>query len=223
MKFILTTGWEDGIADLTARLVHELAQGKRVLWLVSGGSNIAASVQVMDSISTEYSQKLSIMPADERYGEPGHAESNIQKLQQAGFDIKAAVLLPVLVASQSFDEAAEYYEALTQHALDEHDVVIAQLGIGTDGHIAGILPDSPAAMELSRLVAHFDAPPLRRLTLTFPALERIDVAYAFAFGEPKLGALQTLQNETVDRTLQPSQILKQIPEAYIYNDQVGTA
>ncbi len=60
MKYILTAGWDDGVADLTERLVKELAGRKRVLWLVSGGSNIPASVQIMDNISGSLSEHLSV-------------------------------------------------------------------------------------------------------------------------------------------------------------------
>src|SRR6185437_3559960 len=98
MKYILTAGWDDGMADLTERLVRELAGNKRVLWLVSGGSNIPASVQIMSNISTDLSRRLTVMLADERYGEPGHPESNWEQLEQAGFEGKNASLVRTLKA-----------------------------------------------------------------------------------------------------------------------------
>jgi hypothetical protein len=41
-----------------------------------------------------------------------------------------------------------------------------------------------------------------------------------AFGENKLGALQNLK-QNLPLNQQPSQIVKDIAEAYIYNDQLG--
>lgn len=221
MKYILTAGWDDGIADLTSRLARELAQNKKILWLLSGGSNIPASVSIMNNIPTEHSSGLSISLADERYGEPGHSESNWAKLMQAGFDSKEATLLPVLMPGLSLEETVASYSQMIDSAMSQSDLTIAQLGIGEDGHIAGILPGSAPATETQATVLSFEDPPLVRLSLTFAALKRVNVAYAFAFGEPKKVALHSLQSETVEPTILPAQILKQIQEAYLYSDQVG--
>jgi 6-phosphogluconolactonase/glucosamine-6-phosphate isomerase/deaminase len=221
MKYILTSGWDDGVADLTKRLVRELAEGKRVLWLVSGGSNIPASVQAMLNISDELSKGLSVSLIDERWGEPGHKDSNWQQLLDGGFDGKRARLLPVLRPGAGFERSAKDYDDLIKKAFDENDVVIGQLGIGPDGHIAGILPGSPAAAEEKALATGYEAPPLKRLTLTFPAFRRLTAAYAFAFGAPKRQALESLQAGKPGLLEQPALILAELPEAYVYNDQVG--
>jgi 6-phosphogluconolactonase/glucosamine-6-phosphate isomerase/deaminase len=221
MKYILTAAWDDGVADLTERLIRELAAGKRVLWLLSGGSNIPASISIMSNIDDDLSRALSVSLADERYGPPGHADSNWTQLLEAGFDAKNARLLPVLQKDTDFEKAVEAYEELAKAAFAANDVIIMQLGIGEDGHIAGILPDSPAAKEPTALAAGYKAPPLSRLTLTFPALSRATAAYAFAFGKPKAKALAALRSESLDPVKQPAQILKKLPEAYLYSDQVG--
>lgn len=221
MRFILTADWENGVAALTERLTRELAADKKVLWLTSGGSNIAASVQVMQGIPETLSQGLSVMPADERYGEPGHANSNWQQLMEAGFMPREATLLPVLKTNQSFEQAAEYYDALTETAFASHDIIIIQLGIGDDGHILGILPDSPVIQAEETLVFGYQSIPYQRLTLTFKALRQATAVYGFAFGDNKRLALSDLKNKALPLSQQPAQILKELGEAYIYNDQVG--
>jgi 6-phosphogluconolactonase/glucosamine-6-phosphate isomerase/deaminase len=220
MKYILTADWDDGIADLTARLVKELAASHKVLWLVSGGSNIQASVQIMGNISEEQSRHLTVTLADERYGKPGHGDSNWQQLIAAGFDGKRAKLLPIL-SGADFVATVKQYDRIITQAFANTDVVIAQLGIGVDGHIAGILPGSPAAQEDTALIAGYQAPSYRRLTITFPALRRVTAAYAFAFGEPKRLALTALQSNKQSLSKLPSQILNELSEAYVYSDQVG--
>jgi 6-phosphogluconolactonase/glucosamine-6-phosphate isomerase/deaminase len=221
MQYVLTTGWEDGVAALTERLARELAGGRRVLWLISGGSNVPASVQVMDNISPALRQKLSIMPADERYGEPGHDQSNWAQLMKAGFKTGQATLLPVLQAGLDFEQTVVRYQQLAEQAFDDNEVVIAQLGIADDGHIAGILPGSPAAEETAVLVVGYQSTPFLRLTLSFAGLRQVDTAYAFAFGNTKHQALTTLQAEQLPLNRQPAQILKELPEAYVYSDQFG--
>jgi 6-phosphogluconolactonase/glucosamine-6-phosphate isomerase/deaminase len=168
MRFILATGWEDGVTDLTKQLVSRLGEGKKVLWLVSGGSNIAASVQAMDTILPELTRSLTILPVDERYGPEGHADSNFAGLMRAGLDTKNATTLRVLQGEKTFEQTAERYEQITAKALGENDVVLAQLGLGADGHTAGILPGSLAAREQKALVAGYKDERFNRLTLTFP-------------------------------------------------------
>jgi 6-phosphogluconolactonase/glucosamine-6-phosphate isomerase/deaminase len=220
MKYILTAGWDDGVADLTSRLVRELAGGRRVLWLTSGGSNIPSTVQIMDNIPPGQSKNLSVSLADERYGEPGHSDSNWAQLMQSDFKGKDAVLLPVLKPGNSFEETIISYNKLVEKAFADNDVIVAQLGIGSDGHVAGILPNSPATTAKT-LVAGYEDPPLKRLTLTFPALSRVTAAYVFAFGEPKRKALAELHDKALPPGKQPAQILNGLPEAYMYSDQVG--
>lgn len=223
MKFILTAGWDDGVANLTERLVRELAEGRRVLWVVSGGSNIPASVQVMDSIPAKLTGGLSVMLADERYGAVGHADSNWLQLEQTGFKADNAQLLPALEQGLDFEQTIERYNKVAAQAFEDNDVVIAQLGIGADGHIAGVLPGSPAAKAAGELVAGYHSGPYDRLTLTFAGLRHIDAAYAFAFGNSKAEALHTLQDQSLPLEQQPSQILKELPEAFLYSDQVRSS
>lgn len=221
MQFILTAGWEDGIADLTERLARELAQRKRVLWLVSGGSNIQASVEVMDNISADLSKNLTVLVADERFGAPGHADSNEAQLVASDFDLKNGTLLSVLQPDMSLEETVRHYNELAQKAFTDTDIVIAQLGVGGDGHIAGIMINSSEALNTSDFVVAIPSKPWDRLTLSFAGLRQITADYTFAFGEPKRATLQQLESQTIALNKQPAQILKELPEAYIYSDQVG--
>jgi 6-phosphogluconolactonase/glucosamine-6-phosphate isomerase/deaminase len=221
MQYILTTGWEDGIVDLTQRLVHELSNGKKVLWLTSGGSNIPATVQIMSHITADLSEGLTILPIDERYGKVGHENSNWAALMNAGFKGQHAKLEPVLFGDLSFQATIVRFQHIAKKAFASNDCIIGQLGIGDDGHIAGILPESEAAHEKIEFVSGYHTKQYDRLTLTFSAIKQITAAYVFAFGEAKANALRTLETKIVPLEKQPAQILKQMRETYVYNDQRG--
>ncbi len=223
MQFILSTGWEDGIADLTQRLVHELSSGKKVLWLVSGGSNIHASIQIMNHITADLSETLTIMPVDERYGPEGHDNSNWASLLKAGFKTRHAKTLPVLEGELSFQATIIRFQHLASKAFTSSDSILGQLGIGDDGHIAGILPNSEATRAREEMVVGYHTPIYDRLTLTFSAIKQITAAYTFAFGEAKANALKILETKIVPLEQQPAQILKHMHESYVYNDQRGDA
>jgi 6-phosphogluconolactonase/glucosamine-6-phosphate isomerase/deaminase len=209
------------VAVLTKRLLKELSTKKRVLWLVSGGSNIAITVAVMNALPPEAQSYLAIMLSDERFGPFGHADSNLQQLHDAGFTPGQATVVPVLTPNDSsLEGTTERYEAAIATAFQNADSIIAQLGIGADGHVAGILPGSPAAMA-RKLVVGYRTEKFARITLTFSALKKVSAAYAFVFGSDKREQLQQLQDTELPLTIQPAQILKQIIESYVYNDQIG--
>jgi 6-phosphogluconolactonase/glucosamine-6-phosphate isomerase/deaminase len=222
MKFVKVKGWDEGVQALSERLQKELAKRGKVLWLIGGGSNIAASVKVMDSLPEDLTKDLSIFMTDERFGEVGHVHSNSKQLLDAGFQQKDAVFVPMLQPGFSMAETQERYAQALERAIDHANIVIAQSGIGPDGHIAGILPHSPA-VKASGWITDYEAAPYTRMTMTFDALRHIDAAYYIAMGDDKLEALTRLRDEELPLDDQPSQILKELPEAYVFNDQIGDA
>jgi phosphoheptose isomerase len=73
MKF-LREDHDSAVRAIAARISSELQTGKRVLWLTSGGSNVAAEVRIMQLVREHAAHKLdglAILPMDERYGKPG--------------------------------------------------------------------------------------------------------------------------------------------------------
>ena len=220
MQFLKVEDWKPGAQALAGRLTKELKAGQSVLWFVPGGSNVHAATGIMARLSEKLTENLTIMLTDERYGTPGHKDSNYQQLHDAGFDRKQATFLPTLVEGLNLQETINHHEDLVGRALAHATIIIGQFGIGADGHIAGILPHSSASTS-SRLVAGYEAPPYRRVTLTFEALAQISAAFALVFGKDKQRTLERLQSEELALQEQPSQILRHLPEAYIYNDQLG--
>ena len=215
MQFIPLTA-NRGAYLFGLELHKELQEGQRVLWLISGGSNIPVTLQAMQQLPEEATERLMIVPVDERYGPPGHPASNVQQLLDQGFTAKRANFFTPLDGSPLEDTVARYGEAL-QQAFHTTDKVIGQLGIGADGHIAGILPQSPA-LQSKALVAGYQAADYTRITLTFLALRQIDAAYVFAYGREKRAALDRLCDGDYHIEDQPAQILRDLSEVYIYND-----
>jgi 6-phosphogluconolactonase len=211
----------EGDAPLSDRLQAELEAGKNVLWLVPGGSNIPLSAEVMRQIPDELTHRLTIYLTDERYGEVDHPDSNTRQLREAGFDPKDARMVHVLAPGLGLEETAEQYALSIAAAFEVADIVIAQIGMGPDGHICGILPGSPAVTS-DQLAVGYKTETFTRITLTPRALiEHVDAAYVYAFGEAKLPALENLLGKELPLDEQPAQLLKQLPEAYVYNDQLA--
>lgn len=82
--------------------------------------------------------------------------------------------------------AAEYETELADTVFD-----ITLLGVGADGHVGSIFPDSPGFEPTNRLVVGVtDAPkpPSDRISLTIPAMNRSDEIWVIATGAAKSDA-----------------------------------
>jgi 6-phosphogluconolactonase/glucosamine-6-phosphate isomerase/deaminase len=192
---------------------------RRILWLVPGGSNIPLSVLVMNKIPPSLQPNLSIMLSDERYGPYDHPDSNLYQLKKAGFDPGQAKVIAVLQPKPlPLYKTVERYNKELSAVLKSAPLVVAQCGIGADGHIAGILPGSPAATAQS-LVKGYQGPDFIRITLTPSALAGVSTGFVYAYGSSKLEALNRLIHEDLSISTLPSQVLKKMGSATIYTDQ----
>ncbi len=218
MEFIHSEDGKDGAIAMGDELAEALKKGS-VTWLVCGGSSIALAVIAMrhlrEKTSEEDLARLTVGLTDERYGDVGHKDSNWQQLLDAGFDTAGVDVIPTLIGAPLAETVTAYAEKLDR-ALDA-DTVIVQFGIGADGHIAGILPGS-SAVTAAELVAGYEAGPYTRITMTPPAFDRVDIAYAFVFGESKREAVEKLRTQDLSISDMPSQLLKQIPAKSIHTD-----
>jgi len=195
-----------------------LGAGKRVLWLVSGGSNIDAAVRVMDGLAESKLEKLTVMLMDERYGAVGHADSNWAQLLEAGFKARRTRTVPVLTEGADIEETTNKFATSAEQEFQQAEVVIGQFGMGADGHTAGILPNSPATTDDQVWAVYYDGGQYQRITLSLYALRKVDAAYLLAYGADKSDQLQTFCNQELSITDQPVQLLKAIPRTYVFNE-----
>jgi 6-phosphogluconolactonase/glucosamine-6-phosphate isomerase/deaminase len=211
----------------TTNLGDKLAQGltlalqsyDRVIWLVPGGSNIDISVAASRLLDEQLTQKLVIMQTDERFVSLDSDDCNWHQLKLAGFDTKQAQVFPILVGSETRDETAKRYSETVLREFIAADYIVAQYGVGPDGHIAGIKPNSPASTS-DELVCGYQGEDFERITLTFPALQQVDEAFAFVYGENKRPILEKLSGEILSLTDFPAGVLAATPVSTVYNDQI---
>jgi 6-phosphogluconolactonase/glucosamine-6-phosphate isomerase/deaminase len=238
MRFIKDNS-KVGAQALAGKVVNFLKEGKKVLWLVPGGSNIPIAVEAMSMIrqalddneahTNDKLLNLTVTLSDERYGHVGHKDSNWKQLEDAGFNFDGVNKMPVLIGRSLEGTVSAYKKGIIKamkEAVASEGLVIGQFGIGADGHIAGILPHSLAATYLeadhtgkdSPLVCAYRSEPFIRITLTPVALNKVSAAYAFAFGSSKREAVGRLREQDLSIDEQPAQILKHIKESFFYTD-----
>jgi 6-phosphogluconolactonase/glucosamine-6-phosphate isomerase/deaminase len=222
MNFIKSQNIDFAKNYILKELSLALQGNNRVIWLVSGGSNIDIEVNVFNELSESQLDKLTILLIDERYGSVDNKDSNYLKLQNAGLDFSKVTNYSILSAGQtSPKEAAADYSKVIDDLLNSGSYIFAQLGLGADGHTAGILPNSPASYDLDESVISYTADDFTRITLTFKSLKKISKAVVVALGQNKMEPILNLANKELSLSEQPAQIFKQLPEAYIINEVTG--
>lgn len=196
----------------------ELSRGGTVVLFLSGGSLIPHEVAIVGQLKPPSAERLLLMQVDERYGRLGHADSNWQKLLTAHLETVGLTFEPVLTGGD-FASTIERYNEITEKRLAQATLSIGLLGIGADGHTAGILPHSVATVARDRLVVGYQGPDFQRITLSLPAIEQLDVALVYVDAQEKAAALRNLQMDiSVDE--QPAQVLKHVKETYIYSNHI---
>ncbi|HQU08026.1 MAG TPA: 6-phosphogluconolactonase [Candidatus Paceibacterota bacterium] len=218
MVFRHSTTLEPVVSFLARQLHMQLSMGARVLWLVPGGSGIAVAVRTAHALQAHHAPfaQLTVTLTDERYGPVGHTDSNWAMLETAGFSLPGATLMPVLTGVSRKETTRLFAKALAD-ALEQATYRIGLFGIGADGHTAGILPGSIAAVS-DELAEAYDAGTFERITITPRVIEQLSEVVAYAAGEEKWPTLATLIATGADISTQPAQALKHAVHTTLFSD-----
>lgn len=195
-----------------------LDDNKRVVFFISGGSALEQEAKIITNLlKSSNLSKLSILPIDERFGKPNHINSNVASLKKLIGDINDLPIHDVLI-NEALDNTKNKYDSLVKDILDDDYISFALIGIGEDGHIAGILNNSPAETS-SDLVEAYISEPFTRITLTKNAIKKIGNIYVSSFGQNKAPILTELFNTN---TKKPMSMLKDFNNVKVYTDNVIT-
>lgn len=142
-------------------------------------------------------QRVHVWWGDERFVQRGDPERNETGARTALLDhvpIPPDQVHPMPAdEGQSPDDAARAYAdelaaCSTDGIAPQFGVLL--LGMGPEGHVASIFPDSPAAHAAASITPVRDCPkpPPTRISMTFPTLRSADEVWVVASGESKAGA-----------------------------------
>lgn len=207
---------EEIISYLHRTINTHLANGKSVLWIVAGGSAIPIVSEVSRLLKGEKLHNLSVTLTDERYGPVDHPDSNWLQMKKEGFLLAGAQLLPVLNGESIEKNTAEFNKLLTKRLRTEGIYTLGLFGMGSDGHTAGILPDSPV-VKSTALASWYDGGQFMRITMTPRAISMLDEAILYAVGRDKWGMIERLKSRG-GINIQPAHILKAVPKFTIFSD-----
>ncbi len=179
---------ERGAQVVAAAAAAATATGDRFTFAVSGGRTPWAMLASLYGRMPW--EKVTIFQVDERIAPDGNPDRNLTQLQRSLPPGGVADVRAMPVWMEDLDAAAELYADALPARLD-----LVHLGLGPDGHTASLLPGDPVLATLDRAVAitgvyrgH------RRMTLTYPALNRARQILWLVTGEDKAEALRRLRD-----------------------------
>lgn len=193
---------------------------KNNLFMVSGGSSAKVAYWVSSELDINTTNSVTLAQVDERYGEVGHGDSNWKQLSETGLDASLfSREIEMLKLGVSAEDIASEYAKQLQSVIDDSEHKVALLGMGADGHIAGILPREEAdfsALFLGEpLVISYDGGDFQRITITARALLQMDEIIVYACGQSKKEAIAGLENSHEPHEF-PAEILKKCNNVSIF-------
>ena len=188
------------------RLVDTIAAAAaargRALIALTGGGNGVALLRELASRPVDWST-VHLFWGDERYVPEDDDERNEKQTRGAlldHIDIPTSQVHPMAASDGEFGtdlEAAAlaYEQVLAANAAPGEQAPsfdVHLLGMGPEGHVNSLFPDTPAVRETSRMVVAVDdspKPPPQRITLTLAAIQRSREVWLLVSGEGKADAV----------------------------------
>jgi 6-phosphogluconolactonase len=186
-------------AELIAiRARAAIAAYNRFLIALSGGKTPWRMLQLLAKRDVPW-QRIHIFQVDERIAPAGDKSRNLTHLSE---NLLAHVPLPrnqfyaMPVERDDLSTAADCYAALLSKTTGGPIVFdLVHLGLGSDGHTASLVPGDPVLFITDRDVAVTDPyKGQRRMTLTFPPINRARSILWVVVGADKRDALAKLKN-----------------------------
>ncbi len=163
---------------------------------LSGGSTPGPAQSVLAYENLPWA-KVHIFQVDERavpINSPQRNFANMRNILLSRVPIPEENIHPMPVDSADLDAGAKAYERELTNVLGSPPVLdLVHLGLGADGHTASLIPRDAALLTASRDVA-VSGPyeGSRRMTLTYPMLNRAREILWLVLGEDKAAMLQRM-------------------------------
>jgi 6-phosphogluconolactonase len=192
---------------ITAIVDAQSSRGSASVVLTGGRTGSAVLAHVNDSPARDAIdwERIDLYWGDERFLPSGDPERNETQARAALLDhvpVPAERVHAMEPSDGTFGDdpdaaAAAYAEVLAAAAGGAGSVPafdVCMLGVGEEGHVASIFPDSPAVHETGRtVVAVRDCPkpPPTRISLTLPAIRMSAEVWLMTTGAAKADAVAT--------------------------------
>lgn len=182
---------------IAAQSMAAIAARGRFKFAVSGGHTPWQMLRALAAENVDWTN-VHLFQVDERVAPPGDPDRNLTHIRESllgRIDMPAANIHAMPVEANDLDGAADRYaQALATIAGTPPVLDLVHLGMGPDGHTASLVPGDPVLAEDFRDVAMTQPyQGRRRMTLTYPALDRARCVLFVITGAEKVPALRALR------------------------------
>lgn len=208
---------------IAARARRTVADRSRFTVAVSGGHTPWRMLRALASEDVPW-KGVHVLQIDERVAPAGDPDRNLTHLREsllihAPLAPEQVHAMPVELADLEA-AAARYAETLETIAGSPPVLDLAQLGLGPDGHTASLVPGDPVLDVSASEVAMTELyQGRRRMTLTYPILNRARQVLWLVTGEGKAAMLVRLRDG--DRTIPAGRV--RADHAVVFTDQAAAA
>ena len=193
----------DSVARAAASMIAEKARSGvatrgRFIMAVSGGRTPWMMLRALSHQDMPW-EKVHVVQVDERVAPAGHPDRNLTHLRDsllthAPLPMNHIYAMPV--EADDLEAAAAQYAATLQEIAGSPPVLdLVHLGLGPDGHTASLIPGDPVLKVVEADVALTGMyQGRRRMTLTYPILNRSRCILWLVTGSEKAGMLARLRD-----------------------------
>ncbi len=183
------------LVDAAARAIDERGQ---FVWAVSGGSTPRRMLQLLSERRDLDWSRTHLFQVDERVAPGGDSDRNATMLDTelltdefTTHNAPAGIWLMPVTADDLLTAAAEYQKQMNTITGSPVVFDLIQLGMGSDGHTASLIPGDPILAVDDRDVAVSEEYQGRiRMSFTWPVLDRAKELLWVIGGESKQSAVQ---------------------------------
>jgi len=191
----------DGAAIIAAEARSAVAERGRFVLAVSGGRTPWRMLRALAGQDVPW-DRLHVVQVDERVAPAGHPDRNLTHIRESLLEYTP--LRPEQIHAMPVEER-DLAAAATRYALTLRKIAgsppvldLVHLGLGPDGHTASLLPGDPVLEVTDADVALTGAyQGRRRMTLTYPILNRARRVLWLVTGSEKVGMLARLRDGDV--------------------------
>jgi 6-phosphogluconolactonase len=187
----------EAAAIIAAEARAAVAERGRFIMAVSGGHTPWVMLSALAGEEVPWAN-VHLAQVDERVAPAGHPDRNLTHLRESLLEhaqLPPGQVYAMPVESTDLDAAAKEYAAtLTQIAGSPPVLDLVHLGLGPDGHTASLVPgDAVLKVNDADVAATGIYQGRRRLTLTYPTLNRARRILWLVTGSDKVGMLVRLR------------------------------
>ena len=174
-----------------------IAERGRFVMAVSGGHTPWQMLRALANEKLPW-ESVHVVQVDERVAPSGDSDRNLTHLRESLLEhapLKPEQLHAMPVESPDLEAAAKGYTITLQKIAGSPPVLdLAHLGLGPDGHTASLVPGDPVLKVVDKDVALTGVyQGRRRMTLTYPMLNRSRRVLWLVTGSDKVDALARLR------------------------------